>query len=139
MTTTYTKYRKMIEFRVMQELQFPFATCKIPFCTFMYVLYSQNLNFCEMMLTKHNRRILKINRFYMCLSYIGLTLGFSSSPYVHSLAFKRYTQIPYLLERVPMVERTAPSSNQRPPFDVKYLMSTSLVLAPYFLSKETLI
>ena len=109
--TTYTKYRKIIEFRVMQELQFPLAIFKIPFCTFMYVLYSQNLNFCEMMLTKHNRRILKINRFYMCLSYIGLTLGFSSSPYVHSLAFKRYTQIPYLLERVSMVERTAPSSN----------------------------
>ena len=111
MTTTYTKYRKIIEFRVMQELQFPFATCKIPFCTFMYVLYSQNLNFCEMMLTKHNRRILKINRCYMCISYIGLNLGFSSSPYAHSLAFKRYTQIPYLLERVPVVERTPPSSN----------------------------
>ena len=63
------------------------------------------------MLTKHNRRILKINRCYMCISYIGLNLGFSSSPYAHSLAFKRYTQIPYLLERVPVVERTPPSSN----------------------------
>ena len=136
MTTTYTKYRKIIEFRVMQELQFPFATCKIPFCTFMYVLYSQNLNFCEMMLTKHNRRILKINRCYMCISYIGLNLGFSSSPYAHSLAFKRYTQIPYLLERVPVVERTPPSSNQRPPFYVKYLMSASLVLIPLFSLKR---
>ena len=45
-----------------------------------YILYSQNLNFSEEMLTKHNHRLPKINRLYMCISYKGLNLVFSSSP-----------------------------------------------------------
>ena len=77
---TYTKYRKIIEFGVMQEPQFSLATCKIPFCTFRCVLYSQKLNFCEVMLTKHNHRLLKINRFYMGILYTGLNLIFLVHP-----------------------------------------------------------
>ena len=34
--------------------------------------------------TKHNNRLLKINRFYMCITYIGLNLVFLVHPILHA-------------------------------------------------------
>ena len=45
-----------------------------------YILYSQNSNFSEEMLTKHHHYLRKINKFCMSISYKGLNLIFSSSP-----------------------------------------------------------
>ena len=63
--------------------------------------------------------------YFKCQRALTLDPRCNKRPRSVELLRRSNVNIPYLLERAPMLER-APPSNQRPLFDVKYLMSTSL-------------
>ena len=70
--TTYTIFRKIAEFGVMQEHEKSHN-----FHIYVHFIFVK---------FKHNHRHPKINRFDICISNLAFGL-------THSLAFKRYTQI----------------------------------------------